>query len=102
MNSRLSSFEIWSRSRFEPVSESIINCYFWGFPTYVLEPKLHKPGVKITKWSPNSCREVNKGFRKMYSTQVGLVLNLFILYQEGDAELYDEWLTAEEQLTRFG
>ena len=84
------------------------------------------------------------GFRKMHSTQVGLVLNLFtgsisphyhvvfdgmfstvmsskaadpevwiklvtpknsriqvILYQEDDPELDDEWLTADEQLTRF-
>ena len=84
------------------------------------------------------------GFSKLYSTQVGLVLNLLtvsistqynvvfddtlftvssstdvdpevwimlvtsrnsriqvMLDQEDDPELYDEWLTSDEQLTRF-
>ena len=49
MQSVLSSIEIWSRSRFEPVSETLSNCHVWGFPTYVLESKLQKPGVKIPK-----------------------------------------------------
>ena len=26
----LSSIEIWSRSRFEPVPENLINCHVWG------------------------------------------------------------------------
>ena len=76
MQSGLSAIEIWSRSRFEPVSETLRNCHFWGCPTYVLEPKLQKPGVKIPKWAPRSRRGVNMGFSKMHSTQVGLVLNL--------------------------
>ena len=76
MQSGLSSIEIWSRSRFEPVSETLSNCHVWGCPTYVLEPKLQKPGVKIPKWAPRSRRGVNMGFGKMHSTQVGLVLNL--------------------------
>ena len=40
MKSGLSAIGIWSRSRFEPVSETLINCHVWGFQTYVLEPKL--------------------------------------------------------------
>ena len=36
MQSGLSGIEIWSRSRFEPVSETLSNCRVWGFPTYVL------------------------------------------------------------------
>ena len=76
MQSGLSAIEIWSRSRFEPVSETLSNCHVWGCPTYVLEPKLQKPGVKIPKWAPRSRRGVNMGFSKMHSTQVGLVLNL--------------------------
>ena len=56
--------------------ENLRNCHIWGCPTYVLEPKLHKPGVKMPKWAPRSRRGVNTGFRKMNSTQVGLVLNL--------------------------
>ena len=45
----LSSIEMWSGSRFEPVSETLSNYHVWGCPTYVLEPKLQKPVVKITK-----------------------------------------------------
>ena len=144
MQSRLSAIEIWSRSRFEPVSETLSNCHVWGCPTYFLETKLQKPGVKIPKWYPRSLRGVNMGFSKMHSTQVRLVLNLltgsispqyhvvfddtfstvmsskavepevwirlvtsgnlsiqFMLYQKDDPELDDEWLTANEKLTRF-
>ena len=76
MQPGLSAIGVWSRSRFEPVSETLSNFHVWGCPTYVLEPKLHKPGVKIPKWAPRSRRRVNMGFSKMHSTQVGLVLNL--------------------------
>ena len=54
MQSGLSNIEILSRSSFEPVSETLINCGFWGCPTYILEPKLQKPGVKNSKWDPRS------------------------------------------------
>ena len=37
---------------------------------------MKKLGLKITKWDTRSLIGVNIGFRKMYSTQVGLVLNL--------------------------
>ena len=40
MQSGLSAIEILSRSRFDPVSGALSNCYVWGFPTYVLEPKI--------------------------------------------------------------
>ena len=43
MQSGLSDIEIWSRSRFEPVSETPRKFHVWGCPTYVLEPKLQKP-----------------------------------------------------------
>ena len=76
MQSGLSAIEIWSRSRFEPLSETLNNCHVWGCPTYFLEPKLLNPGMKIPKWAPRSQRGVNMGFSKMHSTQVGLVLNV--------------------------
>ena len=76
MHSRLSPIEIWSRSRFEPVSETLSNCHVWGCPTYVLEKKLQKPVVKIPKWDPRIRIGVNMGFSKMNLAQVGLVLNL--------------------------
>ena len=65
-----------SRSRFEPVLETLSNCHVWGFPKYFLEPKLHNPGVKIPKWAPRIRRGVNMGFGNIHSTQVSLVLNL--------------------------
>ena len=33
MQSRLSDIEIWPRSRFEPVSETLSNCHAWVCPT---------------------------------------------------------------------
>ena len=71
MLSGLSAIEIWSRSRYEPMSETLRNFHIWSFTTYVLELKLHKPGVKITKWDPRSQRGVNMVFSKMHSAQVG-------------------------------
>ena len=40
MHSGLSTIEIWSRSKFEPVSETFSNCHVWCYPKYVLEAKL--------------------------------------------------------------
>ena len=76
MQSGLSAIEIWSRSRFYPVPETLRNFHVWDCPTYFLELKYQKPGVNIPNWAPRSRRGVNIGFRKMHSTQVGLVLNL--------------------------
>ena len=74
--SGFSAIEIWSRSRFNPVPETLSNCSVWVCTKYVLEPKLQNPGVKIPKWAPRSQRGVNMGFIMMHSTQIGLVLNL--------------------------
>ena len=76
MQSGLSAIEIWPRSRFDPVSETLRNCHVWNCPTYVFEPKLQKPVVKILRWATSSRRGFNMGFRKMYSTQVGFVIKL--------------------------
>ena len=73
MQSVLSAIDM---SMFEPVSETLSNFHVWGCPTYVLEPKLQEPGVKIPKWDSRSQRGVNMGFSKMHSRQVGLVINL--------------------------
>ena len=75
IQSVLSAIGIWSRSRFDPVSETFSNFYAWGCPTYVLEPKLQKHGVKIPKWDPCSIRGVNMVLSNKHSRQVGLVLN---------------------------
>ena len=58
------------------MSETLRNFHVSVFPTYVLEPKLHKPGVKNLKWAPSSRRGANIGFINMHSTQVVLVQNL--------------------------
>ena len=58
------------------MSEILINCHVWCCPIYVLEPKLHNPGVEITKWDPRRRRGVNIFLSKINSTQVGLVINL--------------------------
>ena len=76
MQSGLSAIEIWSRSGFEPVSETLSNYQTCGCPKYFLEPKFQKPGVNIHKRDPRIRRGVNMGFSKMHSTQVGLILNL--------------------------
>ena len=49
------------------------NCNVWDCLAYVLDPKFHKSGVKITTWDYMSLRGVNMGFSKMYSIQVGQV-----------------------------
>ena len=54
IQSGLSAIEIWSSSRFETVSETRSNFHVWGCPTYLLRPKLQKPGEKIHKWYPRS------------------------------------------------
>ena len=48
----LSDIDIWSRLGFEPVSDTPSNCHVWGFPTYILEPKFHKPGGEILSGIP--------------------------------------------------
>ena len=57
------------------VKHVLSSCHVWGSPTFVLEPKLQKPGVKIPKWAPRSRCGVNLGFSRLHSTLVGLILN---------------------------
>ena len=54
IKSGLSTIEILSRSRFEPVSETLSNFHVWGCPAYVLEPNLQNLGVNIPKWFPRN------------------------------------------------
>ena len=70
------AIEIWSRSRFDPVSYTVINCLVWVFPAYVLEPNFQKPGVNTPNWDIRIRRGINTWFIKIHSTQVGLVLKL--------------------------
>ena len=42
--------DVWPRPRFEPVSETLINCHIWGYTKYFMEPKLQKLGVKNCRW----------------------------------------------------
>eukprot|EP00957_Ditylum_brightwellii_P165814 12624240-Ditylum_brightwellii.AAC.1 len=73
---RLSPNDIWARSKYTPVQETLWRAHVWGAPTYVLESKLQKSGVKIPKWAPRSRGEVAMGFNPKRSTLVGLLLNL--------------------------
>ena len=50
MNSGLSAIKTWSRKGFDKVRETINSCYVWCCLTYILDSKLQKYGVKITKW----------------------------------------------------
>ena len=75
MDSGASPEELWTRSN-TVTSRLLSDCHVWGSPTYVLEPKLQKSGVKIPKWRPRSRRGVNMGFSPRHSTMVALVLNL--------------------------
>ena len=66
MKSGISAIQIYSRSIFDMVSETLSNCNVWGFHIYVLEPKLQNHGVKITKWDPRIQIGVNTGLTNMY------------------------------------
>ena len=50
----LSPNDLWSRSKYTPIQETLARSHVWGAPTYVLEPKLQKSGIKIPKWAPRS------------------------------------------------
>ena len=61
----LSLDEIWTKSRFTSTGDILSRCHTWVAPTYVLEPKLQKSGIKIPKWAPRSRRG---GFYGLQST----------------------------------
>ena len=71
----IAPIEIWSRTTIHPYDSIFRNCHTWGCPTFVLEPKLQKSGVKIPKWQPRSRKGLNMGFSKMHSSLVSLILN---------------------------
>ena len=71
----LSPLQHWTQSTFDDVGTTLSNLQVWGCPTYVLEPRLQKPGVKILKWAPRSCQGCFMGFSRFHSVLVGLILN---------------------------
>eukprot|EP00957_Ditylum_brightwellii_P087056 6626684-Ditylum_brightwellii.AAC.1 len=58
----LSPNDIWSRSKDLRLKDTLDRTHVWGAPTYVLMPKLQKPGVKIPKWVARSRRGAFMGF----------------------------------------
>ena len=72
----LSPNDLWSRSKDPRLKETLGRTHVWGAPSYVLEPKLQKPGVKIPKWAARSRRGAFMGFSPKHSTLVGLFLNI--------------------------
>jgi hypothetical protein len=74
LQSGYAPIEIWSRSK-QRSRTLLTDLHVWGCPTYVLEPKLQKGGVKIPKWAPRSRQAIFVGFSKLHSSLAGLVLN---------------------------
>eukprot|EP00957_Ditylum_brightwellii_P152314 11596134-Ditylum_brightwellii.AAC.1 len=101
---------IWSRSKDPRLKDTLGGTHVWGAPTYVLEPKLQKQGVKIPKWATRSKRGAFMGFSPKHFTLIGLILNLrthsitpqfHVPLDKGvSPELKEEWLTEGEALAR--
>ena len=94
MENGISPISLWARTMENREDNMYENCHVWGCPTYVLEPKLQKSGIKIPKWQPRSRCGINLGFSKMHSTMVGLILNR----RTGSISpqfhvIYDDWFT---------
>ena len=49
--------------------------YTWGYPAYVLEPKIRE-GKKVPKWDPRSKRGQFLGMSPLHASSVGLIQNL--------------------------
>eukprot|EP00957_Ditylum_brightwellii_P024998 1890882-Ditylum_brightwellii.AAC.1 len=64
----LSPNDIWSRSKDPGLKDTLGRTHIWDTPTYVLEPKLQKPGVQISKWVARSRRQTFMGFSPKHST----------------------------------
>eukprot|EP00957_Ditylum_brightwellii_P173585 13216413-Ditylum_brightwellii.AAC.1 len=58
----LSPNDIWSISKDPRLKDTLGRTHAWGAPTYILEPKLQKPGVKIPKLATRSKRGTLMGF----------------------------------------
>ena len=75
-DSGMSTYELWIRSSFLTSKNILSTCHTWGAPSYVLEPKIYKGRYHIPKCAPHSRRRIFLGFSRIYSTIVGLILNL--------------------------
>ena len=72
----LTPLELWTESTHTPTKEILSNCHVWVCPVFVLEPKLHKGGIKIPKWAPHSRQGLNMGFSKSHSSSFSLIVDL--------------------------
>ena len=52
------------------------NLHIWGQTTYVLDPKLDRYGVTITKWPPRIRQVVNTGFSRTKSSLLVFIIHL--------------------------
>eukprot|EP00957_Ditylum_brightwellii_P042627 3227880-Ditylum_brightwellii.AAC.1 len=64
----LSLNDIWSRSKGPILKDTLGRTLVWGTPTYILETKLQKSGVKISKKAVKSRRGAFMGFSPKHST----------------------------------
>eukprot|EP00957_Ditylum_brightwellii_P210564 15365117-Ditylum_brightwellii.AAC.3 len=58
----MSPNDICSRSKDPRLKDTLGRTHIWGAPTYVLDPKLQKSGVKISKWVARIRRGAFMGF----------------------------------------
>ena len=56
------------------MSQTLRHFHVWGYPPYVLGPKLQNPVLNIPKWYSRSQIGVNMVLSNINPTQVGLVL----------------------------
>ena len=72
----LAPIDLWTRNVNIDHHIALNDCQVWGAPSFVLEPKLRKDGVKIPKWAPRSREGRFMGFSVEHSSLVSLILNL--------------------------
>eukprot|EP00957_Ditylum_brightwellii_P160235 12199054-Ditylum_brightwellii.AAC.2 len=89
----LSPNDIWLRSKDPRLKDTLGRPHVWGAPTYVLEPKLQMPGVKIPKWAARSRRGSFMGSSPKHSILVSLDKDV-------SPDLDEEWITEGEALAR--
>ena len=70
----LSPEELFSGVKF-PEYHQLQHLNVWGFPTFVLDPKL-QDGKKLPKWSPRARQGQYLGRSKKHSSTVGPILNI--------------------------
>eukprot|EP00957_Ditylum_brightwellii_P148603 11314042-Ditylum_brightwellii.AAC.1 len=112
----LSPNDLWSRSKYTPIQETLVRSHVWGAPTCILEPKLQKSGIKIPKWAPRSRRGVFMVFDDSFSSIHSSSQRALKIWEElitspgarfegmlddqDEPELADEWLSEGEALAR--